>query len=98
MANLYDIGDQVRCSGTFTDSAGNQQDPDAIYAKILDPSGNVASYQYGVDQQVVKAEQGVYYIDVDCDESGWWHYRIYATGVGQSAGEQRFRVRESAFA
>ena len=77
----YDKGDLVRCTGTFTNSDGDAVDPAAILFKVKDPSGNVTSYTYGVDDDLVKLTAGVYYVDVDADEVGEWWYRFYSTGV-----------------
>lgn len=93
MANSYFVGAEVRCQGTFTDADGNAQDPAAVFVQVNDPSGNTDSYQYGVDVELVKSATGIYYVDVDCDEEGWWDYRVYSTGAGQAAGEDKFQVR-----
>ena len=97
MANNYYLGAEIRCQGTFTDVNGTAQDPAAVYAEVYDPSGNTDSYEYGVDAELVRSATGVYYVDVDCDEVGWWHYRVYATGSGQAAGEGKFLILESVF-
>ena len=94
---IYDKGDLVTCRGTFTDSDGNAQDPDAIYCKVTDPSGNTDSYQYGVDAELVRSSTGVYYVNVDADEVGVWYYRFYSTGAGQAAEESSFTVDETWF-
>lgn len=95
--NEYDLGDEVRCTGTYTDSAGTVQDPAAVFFQVEDPSGNKTTYQYSVDAELVKASTGVYYVDVDLDECGFWTYRHYSTGLGQAAAEKRMRVKESRF-
>lgn len=97
MSNNYDLGELVRCTGTFTDIDGNAQDPESVFAEILDPSGNEDEYEYGVDAELVKSATGVYYVDVDADEVGWWSYRVYSTGSGQAAAESKFLVVESDF-
>lgn len=93
MANSYFVGAEVHCEGTFTDADGNVQDPAAVYVLVKDPSGNTDSYEYGVDAELVKSATGVYYVDANCDEEGWWYYRVYSTGSGQAAGEDKFQVR-----
>ena len=91
MANYYD--DQaVKLQATFTDEDGAALDPTAVYCIVKDPSGNIASYQYGVDAELVKSDTGIYYVVVDADEVGVWFYRWYSTGTGQAAGEGRFDV------
>ena len=95
MANTYRMGDDVRCTGTFTDSDGAAIDPATVIFSVKDPSGNVDSYIYGVDAEVVKSATGVYYVDVDADESGDWWYRFHSTGTGKAAEEDRFVVEIS---
>lgn len=97
MANHYDKGDLVRCTGTFTDASGTAQDPAAVLFKYQDPSGNATTYTYGTDAELVKSSTGVYYVDVDADEAGVFLYRFYSTGTGQAADEGFFRVEESKF-
>ena len=97
MANVYQVGDLVRVTGTFTDGDGNAQDPDAVLCQVRDPSKTTVEYEYGADAEVVKDSTGVYHVDVDVDEAGWWAYRWYATGTGQAADEGRFRAEDSEF-
>jgi hypothetical protein len=90
MANTYDVGDLIRCTGTFTNAAGTAIDPATVYFKYKDPGGTKTTLTYGVDAAVVKSSTGVYYVDVNVDEVGTWYYRWQATGTGQSAGESYF--------
>ena len=95
--NSYDVGDVVRCSGAFANSAGAAVDPTAVLCKVRKPDGTVTTYTYGVDAPLVKAAAGSYYLDVNATEAGIWAYRFYSTGTGQAAGETSFRVRVSSF-
>ena len=95
MANTYDVGDEIRCTGTFTDADGDAQDPASVFFSFEAPSdASVTQYEYGVDTEVVKSSTGVYYVDLSIDESGMWYYRWHSTGTGQAAGENYFYVRE----
>jgi len=96
MATIYDVGDSVRLTGTFTDAAGDVQDPTAVYLEYTDPSENKTELQYGVDDEVVQASKGIYYVDVDADEIGAWTYRWYSTGTGQASESGAFGVTEAA--
>lgn len=93
--NVYQVGDDVRCTGTFEDSDDVAIDPTAVFFLYKDPSGNVTTLEYLVDAAVVKDSTGVYHVDVDADESGDWWYRFHSTGTGKAAGEKRFRVETS---
>jgi hypothetical protein len=97
MANEYALGQLVRCTGTYTDAEGVAVDPTAVFFEVEDPSGNTTSLEYPGDAALHKSGTGIYYVDVDADECGWWYYRHYATGTGQAADEASFRVKESRF-
>lgn len=92
MANTHDKGDLVRCTGTFTDSDGDAQDPTAVYFQVMTPANETTTYTYGEDDEVVKASTGIYYVDVDANAEGKWRYRFYSTGTGQAAEEELFWV------
>ena len=96
MAN-YDVGDLIRCQGTFTDTNGDAVDPTTVTFIVLDPSGNETTHVYGTDAEVVRSAAGVYHVDVSIDEGGQWAYRFSSTGTGQAAGEKRYQVVESLF-
>lgn len=97
MGNSYDYGDLIRCTGTFTDSDGNAQDPAVVKFTFIDPGGTSTTYIYSTDPELVKDSTGVYHVDVDADEVGQFHYRFYSTGAGQAADEGWFRVEDSEF-
>ena len=97
MAVHFDKGDEIRVQTTFSDSDGNATDPAAVYFKFTDPSGNTATYTYGVDAELVKSATGIYYVDIDCDESGSWRWRFYSIGSGQATDEGYFIVEPSFF-
>ena len=93
MANTYDVGDSVRCTGTWTTAAGAAVDPTTVTFIYEDPSGNTTTLIYDTDAEVIKSDTGIYYVDVDADESGTWQTRWESTGTGKAAGEDEFFVR-----
>lgn len=95
--NTYDVGDLVRCTGTFTTAAGAATDPTVVGCKVLPPGGTVTTYVYGTDAALVKDSTGVYHVDVSGTVAGYWNYRFYSTGTGQAAGEEAFSIAASAF-
>lgn len=97
MAHTYDIGDVVRCTATFTNAAGAGVDPTTVVFTYLDPSGNQVSYEYGVDPEVIRPEDGAYYVDVPVNLSSTWCLRWVGTGLNAAAGEAFFIVRPSKF-
>jgi len=97
MANTYDYGDLVRVTGTFTNAAGTATDPTAVLCKYRNPSGTITTLTYGTDAALVKSATGIYYTDINANESGVWRYRIYSTGTGQGAAETFFEVSRTVF-
>lgn len=96
MATLYDLGDVVRLTGTFTDSNGTAADPTTVTLEVKDPSGNEATYTYALSQ-ITKSSTGIYYKDVTTDEGGTWYYRWLGSGTVASADEGYFYVEDSKF-
>jgi hypothetical protein len=93
----YDIGDLVRVTGVFTNSAGTEIDPSVVTFKVKDPANVTTTYIYGTDVELVKDSTGNYYVDIDVDDDGSWYYRFESTGTGQAAAEGRFVVNTSYF-
>ncbi len=94
--NAYDIGDLVRCTGTFA-SSGTNVNPDAIMFKVKTPAGVVTTYTYGTDAALVRDATGVYHVDVSATEAGQYVYRFWSTGIGQAAAEGQFLVKLTLF-
>lgn len=97
MANTYDLGDLVRCSGTFTDATSILVDPTVVKASIQNPAGTDTTYTYGTDAALVRDSAGAYHVDVSATSAGRWYYRLYSTGTGQASGEGYFDVAPSQF-
>lgn len=93
-SSTYDIGDVVRLAGAWTDPLDGDAaiDPTEVYCTVRDPSGNLTTYEYGVDAGLTKASEGNYYLDLDADESGIWHYRFHSAGNGKAAEEKSFTI------
>ncbi len=93
MANTYEVGDLVRITGTWTDSASSAVDPTTVLAEHTDPSGNNTALTVGGG--ITKDSTGIYYYDIDVDEAGTWIYRFYGQGGGaaaQGANESHFEA------
>ena len=94
---MYELGDLVRVQGTFTNSAGTNIDPSVVRAQYKNPIGTITTLVYGTDVELVRSALGIFYVDIDANLSGRWHYRIHSTGTGQGAAEGEFVVKESQF-
>jgi hypothetical protein len=88
----FNVGDLVRITGTFSDSAGTNVDPTTITVYYKDPSSNITELVYGVDSDVVQSDTGIYYVDISIDESGNWYYRWKGTGSNQAADSDWFYI------
>jgi hypothetical protein len=90
----YDIGDQVRVTGTFTVS-GVATDPTAV-TLVVNAAGTSTTYTYGVGQTIVKDGVGVYHADLAINTAGVWAFRWAGTGAATAAEEDKFVVIASA--
>ena len=95
--NVYQLGDLVRATGTFTTAAGAALDPSVVKCSVITPLAVTTTYTYGTDAALVKDSAGIYHVDVNAASVGTWHYRWFSTGTGQAADEGWFVVEESEF-
>lgn len=93
MTNTYDVGDLVRVSAVFANSAGTAIDPTVVTLQVKVPAGTTTTYTYLTDVALVKDSPGHYHVDVNVTASGEWWYRWASTGTGQAAEESAFTVR-----
>jgi hypothetical protein len=87
VANVYDVGDGVRLTGTFTIS-GSGTNPTTATLTVTDPSEVVTTPAVGT------GTDGVYLADIIIDEPGAWHYQWKGTGAVVAATEGHFFVRK----
>lgn len=91
--DVYDIGNKVRVSASFTNVAsGDAVDPDVVMFHWRRPAGARVTYTYGTDVELVKDDVGEYHVDLDLDKKGEWNYRWQSTGDGQAADHGSFTV------
>lgn len=95
--DTFDLGDLVRCQGTFKNIAGASVDPATVSFKAKDPVGTVITYVFGTDAQLVRDSSGLFHVDVDANKPGTWFYRFFSTGSSQAASEGQFVVQRSQF-
>jgi hypothetical protein len=92
MPEIYDVGDLVELSCTFTDKNLIPADPSTIALQIKPPSGSVVEYTYALGQ-ITKIGVGLYVYNLSISEEGTHNYRWVGGGAVQAAGENCFRVR-----
>lgn len=88
---VYDKGEIRRFECTFTDADGVNADPTTVTFQITSPSGTVITEVYGESPcSILNDETGVFYRDVQLDESGHW-YGMWS-GDGQVQVKEPFQV------
>jgi hypothetical protein len=96
--NVYDAGDQVKISVTFTNESGAVANPTTVSAKLLSPTGTLTT------PTPTNEGTGIYYfyaaIPAVSSSYGAWYYRYESgdsNGSALAAAEGTFMVRRSAF-
>ena len=102
MPSTYDIGDNVRQIGTFTDTGGTKGDPTTVKFGYTTPdstaltTGNSftrTSTSTGAVDSINKETTGVYFVDITTTGSGLYETRFTSTGSLEASGESWFSVR-----
>lgn len=75
MANQYWSGTQVRVRGVYSTPAGIAVDPVTVVCQVMAPGDDVESFIYGTDAEVIRDTGGSYYLDVNTESTGIYHYR-----------------------
>lgn len=86
--NSYTLGQVVRLSVAFTDSAAAAVDPTTVTLKIKDPVGAEVTKTYALSE-VIKDSAGIYHFDHTPTLEGSHHYRWEGTAPS-TAAESRF--------
>lgn len=68
--------------------------PGGITLKTKDPAGTTTSYG---SSQMTSTGTGFYYVQINPDLEGTWHYQWVTTGTGASAEIGQFLVTDSTF-
>ena len=74
--NIHDLGDLVRCTGTFTTDGTTVHDPTVVKFSFQKPGGATVTYTYLTDVELVRDSEGVYHVDLNADTAGQWYYRF----------------------
>lgn len=101
MPNSYDVGDQVRCSGTFRDADTHALvDPATVVFQYRDPSRNITTLTTP-DVSIANPSTGLYQSVIDVDEDTkskeFWYYRWSSTVDYKAAGWGSFTVNDDPF-
>jgi hypothetical protein len=93
----YQVGQQVRLTGTFRNPEGQLADPTACTVKVRDAGGTAITYN-----DAVKDSTGVFHKDITVTKpatggGGTWYYRFEGTGAVIAANETSFAVEQTQF-
>jgi hypothetical protein len=88
---MYDIGDTVRLTCTFTNLSGTGTNPTAVTFRLKSPAGTVTT------PTPSSSGSGVYYTDVNLSSAGEWRYEFAGTGAVVAASAGSIVVRKSKF-
>jgi len=89
--DTYFTGQTLRLTVTFLDDAGDPADPTGlVYSQRVDMDA-ATTFTYGVDDELVRQEAGIYYVDVALT-AGTWAYGFIGTGAVENAIEDSFLV------
>lgn len=95
--NVHKKGALARVDASFRDVDGALVDPSTVSCRVTKPSGTplqtTSTYNPGT---IVRESEGVYYLDVDVDVGGEWHYVWISTGNGQATEHGVFMVEGKA--
>jgi len=94
---LFDYGDELKVTATFTDEDGAPADPGTVVFKTKDPAGAVTTYEFGTAVEVTKVGTGVYKLLFTPSAEGDWYWRAEGTAPVRQASEGKFRVANSVF-
>lgn len=88
---MYDIGDLITLSASFSASSGTLTDPTTLQLAVRGPGGSVL-HVYPTSTSLVKASTGLYYLYYPAASAGEYYYTWSASGAVEGAQEGAFTV------
>ncbi len=92
MSSIFNIGQQVRITGTFKDSSGTLTNPTSVSFSYKE-GGTTTTYVYGTDAELVRDSTGVYHVDITPAAAGRIEWRLWSTGNLVQAEQGSFYIR-----
>lgn len=93
MSTTYDVGDRRKLSVIIRDEEGLPADPGFLEFSIREPDGDITSYQYGINSELIRTGVGIYFVYWDCAKNGLHRWRFEAGGNVVVAEQTTFAVR-----
>ncbi len=103
-ANEYELGQAVRLTAAFLNTAGAAADPSTVSVKhgvaLVNPPPDptATTLVFGVDAAVIKDSTGNYHADILPAVPGNYTYSWIGTGTVAAVSVGHFRVKPSPFA
>lgn len=91
---MYYTDQVIRVTCTFATSTGTPSDPTNITAKIEEPDGTLTTYVYAIDDELVREDIGVYYIEHTIEQAGTHRVKFIGTGSVVAANVTTFFVED----
>ncbi|MBL4763501.1 MAG: hypothetical protein JKY93_12495 [Gammaproteobacteria bacterium] len=85
MTETFNIGDLHRASITFSGLDGAPADPTTISFLMREPDGEITTFIYGTDAELVKDSTGRYHVDFTYQQSGRHFLKWTGTGAVELA-------------
>lgn len=92
--NMYDAGNMVTITTTFTNASGVAVNPSSVTLRVMDPNNIETDYMLGT---LTNPTTGVFSQNVTVLTSGIWRYRWEATGTLVAASDSSFIVSATPF-
>lgn len=90
---IYDVGDTVRLTASYTDTGGSAVNPTSVKFVLRDPTGSESTRASG-STSVSNPATGSFHTDFFLTLSGTYNWRSYSTGSLNTASEDVFVVRK----
>ena len=91
--NIYDVGDKIRISGSFT-ASGVLSDPASVVFKLYNRKVLIETHTYGISADLIKDSVGNYHIDYVIPVLGNYSYDFIGSGT-IDASETGFFIAKS---
>lgn len=91
---IYDVGDKIRISFSFVNSAGAAADPTSVVLKIKNGNTVVKDWTFGVDPEVINDAVGLYRADFVIGFKGYYSYNVTGSGIVFAADTGFFIAKE----
>jgi hypothetical protein len=91
--SIYDVGDTVRLTASYTDTGDSPANPTSVRIIYADPTGSETTALSGTTS-LSNPATGSFYTDLYVDSPGTWRWRSASTGNIVTASEDVFVVRK----